>query len=51
MANIQFVDLNGSRTFRTKQNEYNVAHFDSLSDDKVPSEQLTSFDDVVKVTS
>ncbi len=49
MANIQFVDLNGLRTFRTKQNEYNLAHFASLSGGKVTAEQLPSFvDDVVE---
>lgn len=49
MANIQFVDLNGLRTFKTKQNEYNLAHFASLSGGKVTAEQLPSFvDDVVE---
>ena len=49
MANIQFVDLNGLRTFRTKQNEYNLEHFASLSGGKVTAEQLPSFvDDVIE---
>lgn len=49
MANIQFVDLNGLRTFRNKQNEYNLEHFASLSGGKVTAEQLPSFvDDVIE---
>ena len=49
MANIQYVDLNGLRTFKTKQNEYNLAHFASLSGGKVTAEQLPSFvDDVIE---
>ena len=44
-----FVDINGLRTFRTKQNEYNLEHFASLSGGKVTAEQLPSFvDDVVE---
>lgn len=44
-----FVDLNGLRTFRTKQNEYNLEHFASLSGGKVTPEQLPSFvDDVIE---
>ena len=49
MSNVQYVDLNGLRTFRTKQNEYNLAHFASLSGGKVTAEQLPSFvDDVIE---
>lgn len=44
-----FVDLNGLRTFRNKQNEYNLEHFASLSGGKVTAEQLPSFvDDVLE---
>ena len=44
-----YVDLNGLRTFRTKQNEYNLEHFASLSGGKVTAEQLPSYvDDVVE---
>ena len=49
MPNIQFVDLNGLRTFKTKQNEYNLEHFASLSGGKITAEQLPSFvDDVIE---
>ena len=49
MANIQFVDLNGLRTFKTNQDAYNLEHFASLSGGKVTAEQLPSFvDDVIE---
>ena len=44
-----YVDINGLRTFKTKQDEYNLGHFASLSGGKVTAEQLPSFvDDVVE---
>ena len=49
MANNQFVDLNGLRTFKTRQDQYNLEHFASLSGGKVTAEQLPSFvDDVIE---
>lgn len=44
-----FIDVNGLRTFKTKQDEYNLGKFASLSGGKVTAEQLPSFvDDVIE---
>ena len=44
-----FVDLNGLRTFKTNQDNYNLEHFASLSGGKVTAEQLPSYvDDVIE---
>ena len=46
---VSYVDIAGLRTFKTKQDEYNLAHFASLSGGKVTAEQLPSFvDDVIE---
>lgn len=46
---VSYIDLAGLGTFKTKQDEYNLGHFASLSGGKVTSEQLPSFvDDVIE---
>lgn len=46
---VSYVDLAGLRTFKTKQDEYNLSHFASLSGGKVTAEQLPSYvDDVIE---
>lgn len=46
---VSYVDIAGLRTFKTKQDEYNLTRFASLSGGKVTAEQLPSFvDDVIE---
>lgn len=46
---VSYVDITGLRTFKTKQDEYNLTRFASLSGGKVTAEQLPSFvDDVIE---
>ncbi len=46
---VSYVDIAGLRTFKTKQDDYNLTRFASLSGGKVTAEQLPSFvDDVIE---